>query len=117
VTQRHVLYLALGTGAILAFFSAGLHKCAIDAGEAEVRVACRTICTLSDKAQSGEGVGGAMGKLALSFKGVACGAMSDEAPELLSCRELLMPRGLSIADYHCLRDAESLAEARDCGVL
>ena len=43
--------------------------------------------------------------------------MSDEAPQLLRCRDTLSTKEMSIADYHCLRDAESLGEARDCDVL
>ena len=58
-----------------------------------------------------------MGEMATSFQGVACGAMSDEAPQLLRCRDILSPKEMSVADYHCLRDAESLGEARDCDVL
>jgi len=117
VTQKHVLIMALCTGTVLAFFSFGLHECALSAEEAEVRVACRSICTLSGKAGTTGAVGGPMGAIASSFQGVACGAMSDEAPQLLKCRDQLMMTQMSVADYHCLRDAESLAEARDCDVL
>ena len=117
MTQRTVLVMALCTGTVLAFFSLGLHECAVSAGEAEVRVACRAICALGDEAGPTGAVGGAMGELAASFKGVACAAMSDEAPQLLRCRDTLSTREMAVADYHCLRDAESLGEARDCDVL
>jgi len=117
VTQKHVLIMALCTGIVLAFFSFGLHECSISAEEAEIRVACRAICTVSDKAGAAGAVGGPMGALANSFKGVACGAMSDEAPQLLKCRDQLLMTQMSVADYHCLRDAKTLAEARDCDVL
>ena len=117
MTQRHVLIMALCAGAVLAFFSFGLHECAVDAGESEVRVACRAICTLNSEAGATGAVGGPMGAVANTFQGVACGAMSDEAPQLLQCRDRLIMTQMSVADYHCLRDAESLAEARDCDVL
>lgn len=117
MTQKHVLIMALISGTVLAFFSAGFHECAIRAGEAEVRVACRAICSLSDEAGPKASVGGPIGELSSRFKGVACTAMSDEAPQLLSCLERLGGAEMSVADYHCLRDAESLAEARDCDVL
>ena len=117
MTQRHVLIMALVSGCVLAFFSFGFHECAMEAGEAEVRVACRTICKLGDQAGPTESVGGAMGQVATSFKGIACSAMSDEAPQLLACRAMLLERNISVADYHCIRDAESLAAARDCGAL
>jgi len=116
MTQRHVLIMALLSGSVLAFFSAGLHECALDAGEAEVRVACRTLCALSDKAGPKESVGGDLGQMVSTFKGVACTAMSDEAPQLLACRDVLLPKAISVADYHCLRDAETLAQAKDCEV-
>jgi len=106
--------MALCSGTVLAFFSLGLHECAVSAGEAQVRMACRSICALG--AQAGA-VDGAVGEMATSFEGVACGAMSDEAPQLLRCRDALQATEMSVADYHCLRDAEDQEEARDCDVL
>ena len=117
MTQRHVLIAAMCSGLVFAFFSLGLHECAVSAEEAEVRAACRAICTLSNAARPAETVGGTMGELVSSFKGVACSAMSDEAPQLLACRDALQAREMSVADYHCLRDAGSLATARGCDVL
>jgi hypothetical protein len=109
--------MALAAGMVLAFFSLGLHECGVAAEEAEIRVACRAICTLSDTAGANGAVGGPMGAMASSFQGVACGAMSDEATQLIQCRDQLITTQMSVADYHCLRDAETLAEARDCDVL
>ena len=117
MTQRHVLVMAGCAAAVLSFFSLGLHDCALSAEEAEVRVACRSICALGTDAAPLEAVPGALGALATGFQGVACGAMSDEAPQLLRCRDALSASGMSVADYHCLRDAESLVEANDCDVL
>lgn len=117
MTQRHVLIMALCTGTVLAFFSLGLHECALSAGEAEMRVACRAVCDLSVEAGPRGAVGGQLGELASRFQGVACSAMSDEAPQLLHCRNVLQTTDMSVADYHCLRDATSLAEARACEVL
>ena len=117
MTQRTVLIMALCSGAVLTFFSLGLHECSVSAGEAEVRMACRSICALGSEASPSGAVGGPMGEMAASFQGIACGAMSDEAPQLLRCRDTLSTKEMSIADYHCLRDAESLGEARDCDVL
>ncbi len=117
MTQRHVLILALISGSVLAFFSAGFHECALEAGEAEVRVACRSLCALSAKAGPEQSVGGDLGKIVADFKGVACSAMSDQAPQLLGCRDSLLSRAISVADYRCLRDAEALGEAQECEVL
>ena len=114
MTQRHILIMALVAGTVLGFFSLGLHECALSAGEAEMRVACRSICALSAQESAGDDV---LRELTLGFQGVACSAMSDEAPQLLRCRDALRTREMSVADYHCLRDAEDLAEARDCDVL
>ena len=116
MNQRHVLIMALCTGAVLAFFSLGFHHCAMTATEAELRVACRAICSVSTRTDSTTTVPGDMGQLAEGFRGVACSAMSDEAPQLLQCRDTLTAREISVADYHCLRDATTLAEARDCDV-
>lgn len=117
MTQKHVLLMAAGTAVVLSFFSLGLHQCAITAEEAEVRLACRSICGLGTDAEARDAVPGPLGALATDFQGVACRAMSDTAPQLLRCRDALSATGLSLADYHCLRDAESLAEAHDCDVL
>jgi hypothetical protein len=75
------------------------------------------VCALSVKAGPAGAVTGPLGELASGFQGVACQAMSDEAPQLLRCRDALMATSISVADYHCLRDAKSLAEARDCDAL
>ena len=117
MTQRHVLVMAICTAVVLSFFSLGLHHCALSAEEAEVRLACRSICELGTRAEPRDAVPGAMGELATAFQGVACRAMSDEAPQLLRCRDALSATGMSVADYHCVRDAESLAEAHGCDVL
>ncbi len=117
MTQGHVLVVALCAGTVLGFFSLGLHECALSAGEAEVRVACRSVCALSVSAGPASAVPGTLGELSSGFRGVACQAMSDEAPQLLRCRDALTALSISVADYHCLRDAKSLAEARDCDAL
>ncbi len=109
--------MAVCTGVVLAFFSLGLHECAVSADEAEMRVACRAMCELSTAPLRQGAVGGQLGEIASRFRGIACSAMSDEAPQLLHCRDILKTRSMSVADYHCLRDAEHLAEARACDVL
>ncbi len=117
MTQRHVLILAGVSAVALGFFTLGLHEWALAAGEAEIRVACRALCELAEEGPRAEAVAGPVGGLIASFHGVACRAMSDQAPQLKRCRDALLDAEISVADYHCLRDASDGAEAKGCDVL
>ena len=110
-----VLKLAVVAGLLLALWSFGVHHHFMTADEAQVRLACRSLCTLGAE-QRGAGVASDdAARLALSFSGTNnCGALSDDAPALVGCRDALLAAGISVSDYHCLADAESLSEANGC---
>ncbi len=111
-----VLKLAIACGALLLLWSFGVHQHFMAADEAQARLACRSLCALG-AAQEGRGVATeTAGELALSFSGSArCGALSDESPALVACRDRLLQASISVASYHCLAEADSLSEAGACG--
>ena len=115
MNARRVNILAGCTAVVLAFFSLGLHECAVDADEAQIRLVCRHICAL----------GAATPKLTESQLGSrwdsviqsyddSCDTMSDESESLLQCVEALRSEVISVRDYRCLKETTSLGALVDC---
>lgn len=118
MNARRVNILAGLTATLLAFFSLGFHEGAIDADEAQIRLACRSICKVSVTEQQGNAHRAPRWTdIVQAFKGGSCADMSDEDAALLRCVEALTRETISVRDYRCLKDTTSLSTLSKCDAL
>ena len=118
MNARRVNILAGLTAAVLAFFSFGFHEGALDADEAQIRLACRSICEVSATEQPIDDHHTPWWTdIVFDFKDGACADMSDEDAALLRCVEAMKQATISVKDYRCLKETTSLASLSECDTL
>ena len=115
MNARRINILAGCTAVILAFFSLGLHECAVDADEAQIRLVCRHVCALSAATPTltTPELGSRWDSVIQSYDD-SCDSMSDESEALLQCVEALRSEVISVRDYRCLKETTSLSTLLDC---